>query len=1227
MWPPPAPKAPGDLPAMGLGSRPTAPQRRLSVEQFLEGTGVEPLSQQAQSLFQSPVAAPSFPGQGMWPPQTPSSQPFDMPGPPPRNPVPGGQGMWSSPAPATSSSSRPFDMPGPPPSSRFDGLDLGMPGPPPSSGWERGGMPSLPSSSGMPLPPPSFSQATLPARSAAARAVAAISVITATERRKSIALSKSTEISSPNPEMWPPPNPSYINAPPEVRLEGLQPQRPSPPDFPTPAPSSETTALKSTTIASQVAVVQLSSEKVSGHNPEMWPPPAPPRGAETGLVALNQPAPVFESSVVTAGVLGNAPAVTEQSTPPAPMSEAAAVSSSSRPEMERAVPSLPLPTTPPAAERTQPVPRTAVATQTDVAEPPQVTPAAEMLPPLPSPLLTDAAVQSLTPGLHLAETQTEPVPLSLSHVAVQSPPPAPTSAAETQTQLREPSKDAAVQGPPPTQSSSAETQTDKAPQPAPVAASADHPKVLRARPATVDTGMETEPMEGISDKIKRISELEKALKEEKAAVQTVGAELSKVEAALARKAQGGPQEGNMMISVLRGQIGSLKGEVERQKKSAHEKEQEVEKLRMSLRGAEGQAARLQEQLARQEAEAARSSDELERAKSEAEELKGKKQEAEDFKAQLTTASAQVTLLSNELEALRSEALQLKERQQEAESLKSQLADASAQVTRLSRELEVARSEAAEQLKSMQQEAESFKAQLAAALAQAEELKAQLHHSESKADSLKAELATGATEADALQAQFHEASEKVHSLNQQVGALQDEVASTQKKLQSVEARDKMVYELEVRPLEQQLETLQAEAAKTREEREKAEARCAEYREDMKRMEREVEPLKQQLCALQEEAATTKRELDSALVIAAQSQGDLAKLKLEVEPMKQKLQTFQGEVESTKKELEGALAQAVRSQGEVKSLETEVVKLRRAAGEAEKLQAEASGLRKELASARDEAQKAKEGAGKDRQEAARISEELKASQEEAKNLRAELNAALAEILKSRTEKTEAIHHRCHKEIQTEAAVESKAQKRGSVLKGVEEEEDVTPIAAPKIRVSSAGLPEPGAEEREEVHLRHTELYDEEDMWDPEHIRVLVAKLFPKHDVDGNGHLTWDDGECMRFLHDFFWLHGQPPPKTPTAVFRSLYSQVKSSSSGTPENGLTSDEMAEFCIKVHGFVYKSLGQEMRAQRKSFLTAGMENVKARASGATPATFAQRRLSQAFVQISPNRRGSVFGQ
>jgi len=111
----------------------------------------------------------------------------------------------------------------------------------------------------------------------------------------------------------------------------------------------------------------------------------------------------------------------------------------------------------------------------------------------------------------------------------------------------------------------------------------------------------------------------------------------------------------------------------------------------------------------------------------------------------------------------------------------------------------------------------------------------------------------------------------------------------------------------------------------------------------------------------------------------------------------------------------------------------------------------------------------------------------------------------------------------------------------------------------------------------------------LWDKEHMREVVLDMFPRHDLDESGYIAWKSGEAMSFLQEFFELHSMPPPKLPSAVFATLYNQVKMNRH-VPEDreGLDVDEMVEFATKVHEFIYKNLKGEMKdIRRKSGIVA----------------------------------------
>lgn len=105
----------------------------------------------------------------------------------------------------------------------------------------------------------------------------------------------------------------------------------------------------------------------------------------------------------------------------------------------------------------------------------------------------------------------------------------------------------------------------------------------------------------------------------------------------------------------------------------------------------------------------------------------------------------------------------------------------------------------------------------------------------------------------------------------------------------------------------------------------------------------------------------------------------------------------------------------------------------------------------------------------------------------------------------------------------------------------------------------------------------------MWDKDHMREVVQDMFPRHDLDNSGCIAWKSGEAMSFLQEFFELHSMPPPKLPSAVFATLYNQVRMHRDVPEEReGLDPDEMIEFATKVHEFIYKNLKGEMKDIRR---------------------------------------------
>lgn len=132
----------------------------------------------------------------------------------------------------------------------------------------------------------------------------------------------------------------------------------------------------------------------------------------------------------------------------------------------------------------------------------------------------------------------------------------------------------------------------------------------------------------------------------------------------------------------------------------------------------------------------------------------------------------------------------------------------------------------------------------------------------------------------------------------------------------------------------------------------------------------------------------------------------------------------------------------------------------------------------------------------------------------------------------------------------------------------------------RILSCSPPRTTAGER---HLRHNE-YDRSRMWDPDHLRTVVVELFPKHDFTSSGRVSWRTGEVMSFLREFFQLHDCPEPKLPSAVYATIYNQVKIETGSTDLNGLDIDEMCIFAMRVHDFIFTGLSGEVREiKRKS--------------------------------------------
>eukprot|EP00930_Biecheleria_cincta_P020758 TRINITY_DN15539_c0_g1_i2.p1 TRINITY_DN15539_c0_g1~~TRINITY_DN15539_c0_g1_i2.p1 ORF type:complete len:771 (-),score=172.02 TRINITY_DN15539_c0_g1_i2:292-2604(-) len=125
---------------------------------------------------------------------------------------------------------------------------------------------------------------------------------------------------------------------------------------------------------------------------------------------------------------------------------------------------------------------------------------------------------------------------------------------------------------------------------------------------------------------------------------------------------------------------------------------------------------------------------------------------------------------------------------------------------------------------------------------------------------------------------------------------------------------------------------------------------------------------------------------------------------------------------------------------------------------------------------------------------------------------------------------------------------------------------------------------------------QFFKEEDMWDAAHVARITRQLFDSHDTDKSGTIDWD--EARPFLDEFFWMHNQPPPPIPKPAFKALYAQIKDDSPRqTEDGGLDVEEMIAFLIKVHAFVFKQLGKEMRQRSRAFSAAFEEGEDATAA------------------------------
>ncbi|CAK0890625.1 unnamed protein product, partial [Prorocentrum cordatum] len=72
----------------------------------------------------------------------------------------------------------------------------------------------------------------------------------------------------------------------------------------------------------------------------------------------------------------------------------------------------------------------------------------------------------------------------------------------------------------------------------------------------------------------------------------------------------------------------------------------------------------------------------------------------------------------------------------------------------------------------------------------------------------------------------------------------------------------------------------------------------------------------------------------------------------------------------------------------------------------------------------------------------------------------------------------------------------------------------------------------------------------------IRAAVDDLWPKHDPDGDGRITWKTGEAMAFLKEFFEAFDHPMPEAGKVMFHQMYSMVLSDANCPAEVGLNKE-----------------------------------------------------------------------
>lgn len=99
----------------------------------------------------------------------------------------------------------------------------------------------------------------------------------------------------------------------------------------------------------------------------------------------------------------------------------------------------------------------------------------------------------------------------------------------------------------------------------------------------------------------------------------------------------------------------------------------------------------------------------------------------------------------------------------------------------------------------------------------------------------------------------------------------------------------------------------------------------------------------------------------------------------------------------------------------------------------------------------------------------------------------------------------------------------------------------------------------------------------------LRSMATSLNPQVPYESTG--------IVDFLHEYFKVHGQPPPNVPGATYKTFFYEVwaeqKRVSQETVDmsaEGLNEDGMLEFTKKVHHYIFTHMGKEMKLQKLQY-------------------------------------------